>query len=83
MNEDEKQQQRFTSELISLKVPDIDTVAEIAHTNHSEKEKEDERKVADDNIDQQTAIKLFTPGFVVNVLPRTWIGYRILQFPNF
>ena len=81
MNEDEKQQQR--SELISLKVPDIDTVAETAHTNHSEKEKEDERKVADDNIDQQTAIKLFTPGFVVNVIPRTWIGHRLLQFPNF
>ena len=65
---DEKLQQPVTAGLCSLKVSVVEAPIETAEVNRSEV------KANDDTNQQVVIINKFTPGFVVNVLPRTWIG---------
>ena len=76
--QDDKLHQPLTSQLCSLKVSNTNAEAEAssetAHVTRS--------VVEASGIIQQALINKFTPGFVVNVLPRTWIGFqpRVLNF---
>ena len=74
--QDDKLHQPLTSRLCSLKVSKLEAEAssETAHVTSS--------VVEASIIIQQSLINKFTPGFVVNVLPRTWIGFsaKVLNF---
>ena len=75
--QDNKLHQPLTSQLCSLKVSNLEAQAssETAHVTRSVLEAS--------GITQQALINKFTPGFVVNVLPRTWIGSWFLTFTSF